>query len=95
MLHVKCVACRLRLATPGAPGDRVDELCPGCGILLEPVGELTEIVGFQAIGGAQPPKGLSDGHRRLATAVREVQELRRARGKTDPVHASVGLGPPR
>jgi hypothetical protein len=27
----------------------VGDLCPGCGSLLEPVGELSEVVGFKAI----------------------------------------------
>jgi hypothetical protein len=31
------------------PDDLVGVLCPGCGSLLEPVGELAEIVGFRTI----------------------------------------------
>jgi hypothetical protein len=89
MLHFKCVACRVRLATSGAPGDRVEELCPGCGSLLEPVGELAEIVGFQAIRASEPREASADGHRRLATAVREVRNLQQAalasqRGRPEP-----------
>ena len=49
MPHFKCVACKTRLYTASAPG-YVGDLCPGCGELLEPVGELGEIVGFQSIG---------------------------------------------
>jgi hypothetical protein len=49
MPHFKCVACRTRLYSAAAPADLVGDLCPGCGSLLEPVGELAEIVGFQAI----------------------------------------------
>ena len=73
MLHFKCVACRLRLATSGAPADRVDELCPSCGSLLAPVGDLTEIVGFQAIGASGAAEIRKEGHRRLATRVLEVR----------------------
>lgn len=73
MLHFKCVKCRLRLATSGAREDLVDELCPGCGSSLAPVGELSEIVGYQAIGAAEPAELASDGHRRLATRIREVR----------------------
>ena len=46
MPHLKCVACRIRLHSPPSP---VGELCPGCGSPLEPVRELSELVGLQAI----------------------------------------------
>jgi hypothetical protein len=49
MPHFKCVGCRTRLYSAGAPADLVGDLCPGCGSLLEPVGRLAEIVGFQSI----------------------------------------------
>jgi hypothetical protein len=49
MPHFKCVGCRTRLYSAASPADLGDDLCPGCGALLEPVGELTEIVGFQSI----------------------------------------------
>ena len=49
MPHFKCVACRTRLYSAPGPDDLVGDLCPGCGSLLEPVGELAEIVGFRAI----------------------------------------------
>jgi hypothetical protein len=49
MLHFRCVACRLRLATPIVSKDRAGGACPGCGVPLEPVADLAEIVGFRAI----------------------------------------------
>jgi hypothetical protein len=49
MPHFKCAACKTRLYSAAAPADLVGDLCPGCGSLLEPVGELAEIVGFQSI----------------------------------------------
>ena len=49
MPHFKCVACRTRLYSAAGPDDLVGDLCPGCGSLLEPVGELAEIVGFRSI----------------------------------------------
>jgi hypothetical protein len=49
MPHFKCVACKTRLYSAAGPDDLVGDLCPGCGSLLEPVGELAEIVGFRAI----------------------------------------------
>ena len=49
MPHFKCVGCRTRLYSAARPADLVGDLCPGCGSLLEPVGGLAEIVGFQSI----------------------------------------------
>jgi hypothetical protein len=49
MAHFKCVACKTRLYSAAGPTDLVGDLCPGCGSLLEPVGELAEIVGFRSI----------------------------------------------
>jgi hypothetical protein len=49
MPHFKCLACKTRLYSPAAPADLVGDLCPECGSLLEPVGELAEIVGFRSI----------------------------------------------
>ena len=73
MLHFKCVTCRLRLAGHVAPQDGIATLCPGCGSPLEPVSELSEIVGFRAIGASRPSTTLADGHRLLAARVREVR----------------------
>jgi hypothetical protein len=62
MPHFKCVGCKTRLYSAAAPADLVGDLCPGCGSLLEPVGELREIVGFQSIkqrdcaAGDSPPR---------------------------------------
>lgn len=49
MPHYKCVACKTRLYSAGHPPELVGDLCPECGSLLEPVGELAEIVGFRSI----------------------------------------------
>jgi hypothetical protein len=49
MPHFKCVACKTRLYSAVRPDDLVGDLCPDCGSLLEPVGELAEIVGFRSI----------------------------------------------
>jgi len=48
MPHLKCEPCRTRLYRAGRVG-QVGDLCPGCGSLLEPVGELAELVGFRLI----------------------------------------------
>lgn len=49
MPHYKCLACKARLYSASSPTDLVGDLCPGCGALLEPVGDLAEVVGFQSI----------------------------------------------
>jgi hypothetical protein len=49
MPHFKCLACKTRLYSAPGPNDLVGDLCPDCGCLLEPVGELAEIVGFRSI----------------------------------------------
>jgi ribosomal protein S27E len=49
MAHFKCVACKTRQYCAAGPADGVSELCPGCGSLLEPVGELAEVFGFRHI----------------------------------------------
>jgi hypothetical protein len=40
MTHFKCEACKTRLHSAVGPDDLVGDLCPGCGSLLEPVGDL-------------------------------------------------------
>ena len=49
MPHFKCDACRTRLYSAAGPDDLVGDLCPGCGSLLEPVGEPAEVAGFRSI----------------------------------------------
>jgi len=71
MPHYKCVACKTRLYSAASPPDLVGDLCPECGSLLEPVGELAEIVGFRSI---KPRDNQADGgalgtHQRIADRV--------------------------
>jgi hypothetical protein len=56
MAHRMCVACRIRSQTVAESDDCVDELCPDCGLLLEPVDSLSSIVGFRSIS----PRGAVD-----------------------------------
>jgi hypothetical protein len=49
MPHFKCVACRIRLSQAHTPDHAVGDLCPECGLLLEPVGALAEVVGYRSI----------------------------------------------
>jgi hypothetical protein len=49
MPHYKCVACRTRLQVWARPTELVKELCPECGSRLQPVAELSELVGLRSI----------------------------------------------
>ena len=49
MPHYKCDRCRTRLYRAAGPADPGGDLCRGCGSPLEPVGDLTEIVGFKSV----------------------------------------------
>jgi len=72
-LH-KCQVCRTRLYCAETPADVVGDLCPGCGSLLEPVGELAEIVGFRAITtrNGSGECGTPSTHQRLADRVGDL-----------------------
>jgi hypothetical protein len=51
MPYVKCVPCKIRVSVAGIGTDPTDPSCPGCGLALEPVAQLTEVVGFRS----EPP----------------------------------------
>lgn len=48
MANFKCLPCRARVWCEGSFAE-ARELCPGCGGPLEPVGDLTDVVGFRAL----------------------------------------------
>jgi Zn-finger nucleic acid-binding protein len=93
MPHFKCVGCRTRLYSTSARADVVGDLCPGCGSLLEPVGELAEIVGFQSI---QPRTGTPDDGQpsrrgRLASRVDRLFARRQAMLARMPLEAAEAI----
>src|SRR5947209_10062454 len=49
MPHFKCQACKTRLHSTESEADRIGDLCAVCGSLLEPVGDLGEIVGYRVV----------------------------------------------
>jgi|SRR5258706_9798182 hypothetical protein len=57
MPHLKCTTCRTRLDTGERPPDLDDDLCPGCGSLLQPVGGLAEVVGYRLTHFGDDPNG--------------------------------------
>ena len=78
MPHLKCKPCGTRLYTAGS-GDQVGDLCPGCGSLLEPVGELAELVGFRLIRFAGAADGAaSSPHQRVADQLGDLMLRRQA-----------------
>jgi hypothetical protein len=46
--YFKCVSCRIRVSVAGAATDLTDGSCPGCGQSLQPVANLTELMGFRS-----------------------------------------------
>lgn len=48
MPYFKCVSCKIRVSAAGFGADLTDGSCPGCGLPLEPVAKLTEVLGFRS-----------------------------------------------
>jgi hypothetical protein len=93
MPHLKCVRCRTRLYSTSARADLVGDLCPGCGSLLDPVGEPAEIVGFQSIqqrAGA-PDDGPPSRPERLANRVDRLFARRQAMLAEMPIEAAKAI----
>jgi hypothetical protein len=57
--YFKCVTCKAPRYSVATPDDLFPDLCPGCGAMPEPVGELAELVGYSSIHshGAAEPQG--------------------------------------
>jgi hypothetical protein len=68
MPHFKCVACEARLHSAASTDDSVGDLCPGCGSLLEPMGEPAELAGFRSIKAraSAADGGAAGTHQRIA-----------------------------
>jgi hypothetical protein len=87
MAYLKCLACRTRLQSTESPADPIGDLCPVCGSLLEPVGDLGEIVGYRLIESpdSSSHSGASRAGRLIAGRVGEIvagRELKhRLRGR--------------
>jgi hypothetical protein len=77
MPHLKCEACRARVPHV-RDAAALTARCPLCDGHLEPVGALTEIVGFKAVAPAAGSEGAGAGHQRLAMEVAKVVARRRA-----------------
>ena len=93
MAHYKCGACRARLQVSGQPAELVGDLCPECGSLLEPVVDLTELIGLRSIqsvdSAADPVRSVS--HQRIADSVDGFLARRAATLERDRVEAECWL----
>ena len=87
MAHLKCLACETRLRSTESRADPIGDLCPVCGSLLEPVGDLSEIVGYRVIEncGSTSHGGASVAGQLIADRVGEItarRELKPSRAST-------------
>jgi hypothetical protein len=83
MPRFKCLACKTRHRSAESQADPVGELCPVCGSLSEPVGDLGEIVGYRVVEtrGSTQHSGASGARQLIADRVGEIvgrRELRHA-----------------
>ncbi|MEA2272584.1 MAG: hypothetical protein QOI98_1292 [Solirubrobacteraceae bacterium] len=80
MPHFKCEACRTRLYSASILTEIVGDHCPHCDSLLEPVGDLSEVVGFRSITSRNDDvsENPSSAHDRVAAGVGDLL-ARRAR----------------
>jgi hypothetical protein len=87
MRHLKCLACKTCLRSADSEADPIGDLCPVCGSLLEPVGDLGEIVGYRVIEtrGSTSHRGASGAGELIADGVGEVIARR------EVVHARIRL----
>jgi hypothetical protein len=84
MTHCKCLACNTRFYRTESEADPIGDLCPVCGSLLEPVGELGEIGGLGVIEsrGGTSHRGATRAGQLIAGRVGEIiarRELKHAR----------------
>ena len=84
MTHCKCLACNTRFYSTESEADPIGDLCPVCGSLLEPVGELGEIGGYGVIKsrGGTSRSGATRAGQLIAGRVGEIiarRELKHAR----------------
>ncbi len=87
MAHFKCLGCKTRLRSTECQADLIGDPCPVCGSMLEPVGDLGEIVGYRAIEtrGSTSHRGASVAGQLIAGRVGELIARRELK------HARVGL----
>ena len=92
MAHLKCLACKTRLHSTDGQAESIGDLCPVRGSLLEPAGDLGDIVGYRVIEtcGRTSHSGASVVGRLIADRVGEIT----ARRELKPSRASTTRAPP-
>lgn len=62
MPYLKCVPCRIRVSASGTGTALTDGACPSCGRALEPVADLTDVLGFRSPNMLDPsmPPGVAE-----------------------------------
>jgi hypothetical protein len=108
--YYKCSTCRVRLHVSDVHAEQVGDLCPRCGSLLEPVVEVSELIGLRPIALVDDPgeSTFSPAHSRIADTVegflaRRVAALERERseaGSSDddgdaPLGVAIAIPTPR
>jgi Zn-finger nucleic acid-binding protein len=80
MPHLKCSKCQIRIVEPREQDASADN-CPRCGETFEPVGSLTEIMGFRLLttkeSPAPGPPLSTEGIRRIDARLAEMGRVGR------------------
>jgi hypothetical protein len=74
MAHSRCVSCRARVWREGDAAEHLRDLCPGCGGPLEPVSDLSELIGLRSLRARPRSAGraVPDRSQRIAAEIRET-----------------------
>jgi hypothetical protein len=96
MPQFKCLACNTRLHSTESDADPIGDLCPVCGSLLEPLGDLGEIVGYRVVEshGSTSHSGASRTGQMIAGRVGEIiarRELKHARVRLEAEDTTLTL----
>lgn len=106
MPHCRCTTCKLRVRVPGRSTELVEVLCPECGSPLEPVADLSELIGYHTVAsrGDRAESVRSGSHQPIGaflprrTALRERErdrlEAEQWLDDDDPIAVAVTLPPP-
>ena len=70
MTYFECTSCKARLYSVASPDSLARDLCPGCGTMLEAVGELVDLVGYHSIADRSLRLALSSLHASPTTGLR-------------------------
>jgi hypothetical protein len=77
-MYFKCTSCKARLYGDPSPDSEIYELCPECGAMLEPVGELAEVVGYRSLTPVDPHVPRAE-EARHGTVIRRFMEIQAGR----------------